>query len=122
MPVALHSDSVPVRVGLFSLFFFCDSFALRDLKLLSSFHPGLQRTNEMGEKQPAVPQVVAQDDAVVYLEGHGDEIGNVDLKALRRKIDRRLMPYMFCCYVLQFLDKVMLNVSARCTDRPSSPR
>lgn len=76
----------------------------------------------MGEKQPAVPQVVAQDDAVVYLEGHGDEIGNVDLKALRRKIDRRLMPYMFCCYVLQFLDKVMLNVSAHCADRTSLSR
>ncbi|KAJ5212720.1 uncharacterized protein N7498_004366 [Penicillium cinerascens] len=66
----------------------------------------------MGDKQPAVRQVVAQDDAVVYLEGHGDEVGNVDLKALRRKIDRRLMPYMFCCYVLQFLDKVMLNYAA----------
>jgi hypothetical protein len=71
----------------------------------------------MGEKKPAVPRVVAQDDAVVYLEGHGDQIANVDLKALRRKIDRRLLPYMFCCYVLQFLDKVMLNVSARSTDR-----
>jgi len=68
--------------------------------------------NGMGEKQPAVPQVVvAQDDAIVYLEGHRDEMANVDLKALRRKLDRRLMPYMFCCYGLQFLDKVMLNVS-----------
>lgn len=70
----------------------------------------------MGEKQPpAVPQDIGADradDAVLYLEDHGDNAGGpqVDLRALRRKIDRRLMPYMFCCYVLQFLDKVMLNV------------
>lgn len=69
----------------------------------------------MGEKHPeAGPHVVSadrHDEAVVYLEGHGDVHPNVDLVALRRKIDRRLLPYMFCCYVLQFLDKVMLNVS-----------
>jgi hypothetical protein len=63
----------------------------------------------MGEKEPAV-QAVDRDDAVVYLEDHHVN-ANVDLAALRRKIDRRLLPYMFCCYVLQFLDKVMLNVS-----------
>jgi hypothetical protein len=71
----------------------------------------------MGEIQP---EVVAQplsadqaDDAVLYLKSHADGACNptVNLRALRRKIDRRLMPYMFCCYVLQFLDKVMLNVS-----------
>ena len=68
----------------------------------------------IGDKTPeAVPHAVADrhDDAVVYLEGHEDQSAYVDLRALRHKIDRRLMPYMFCCYVLQFLDKVMLNVS-----------
>jgi hypothetical protein len=71
----------------------------------------------MGEKQPeAAPQIVGAnglDDAVVYLESHagGTDGPQVDLQALRWKIDCRLMPYMFCCYVLQFLDKVMLNVS-----------
>ena len=65
----------------------------------------------MGDKQPTVQAVDRdRDDAVVYLEGH-DVDANVDLKALRRKIDCRLLPYMFCCYILQFLDKVMLNVS-----------
>lgn len=64
----------------------------------------------MGEKQPNEPRVVAQDDAVVYLDGHRDEITNVDLKALRRKIDRRILPLALCSYVLQFLDKVALNV------------
>jgi hypothetical protein len=68
----------------------------------------------MGQIQP---DVVAQpsddlDDAVTYLNDHGNvpPDSQVNLRALRRKIDRRLMPYMFCCYVLQFLDKVMLNV------------
>lgn len=70
----------------------------------------------MGEIQPqVVPQPLQSqvDDAVVYLKGHsnGAVDSQVDLRALRRKIDRRLIPYMFCCYILQFLDKVMLNVS-----------
>lgn len=70
----------------------------------------------MGEIQPEVvpqPPTDQVDDAVVYLKDHQNEAldSQVDLSALRRKIDRRLMPYMFCCYVLQFLDKVMLNVS-----------
>ena len=33
-----------------------------------------------------------------------------DLPALRRKIDWHIVPLMFCCYTLQFLDKVILNV------------
>ncbi|GAB1195904.1 hypothetical protein APSETT444_005169 [Aspergillus pseudonomiae] len=51
------------------------------------------------------------DDAVEYLEGHAGvaDTQDVDLSALRRKIDYRIIPFMFCCYVLQFLDKVMLN-------------
>lgn len=70
----------------------------------------------MGEIQPEVvpqPPTDQVDDAVAYLKDHQNEAlgSQVDLSALRRKIDRRLMPYMFCCYVLQFLDKVMLNVS-----------
>ncbi|KAJ5782865.1 hypothetical protein N7457_004639 [Penicillium paradoxum] len=54
------------------------------------------------------------DDAVVYLKAHADGVSHpeIDLSALRRKIDWHLMPYMFCCYVLQFLDKVMLNYAA----------
>lgn len=37
----------------------------------------------------------------------------VDLKALRRKIDWRILPIMFLCYTMQFLDKVNINVSNR---------
>lgn len=33
------------------------------------------------------------------------------LRALRRKIDWWIVPIMFCCYTMQFIDKVLLNVS-----------
>jgi hypothetical protein len=36
---------------------------------------------------------------------------SVDFKELRRKVDYRIMPVMFLCYTMQFLDKVNINVS-----------
>ncbi|KAE8150481.1 major facilitator superfamily domain-containing protein [Aspergillus avenaceus] len=54
-----------------------------------------------------------KDDAAEFLEDHGNvPTEQVDMKSLRRKIDLRIIPFMFCCYVLQFLDKVMLNYAA----------
>jgi hypothetical protein len=53
------------------------------------------------------------DQAYYFLEGLSDAGGAdvfQDLKALRRKIDRRIVPIMFCCYTMQFIDKVALNV------------
>ncbi|SPO01425.1 related to allantoate transport protein [Cephalotrichum gorgonifer] len=35
-----------------------------------------------------------------------------ELKRLRRKIDWHIVPIMFCCYTMQFLDKVILNYAA----------
>lgn len=35
----------------------------------------------------------------------------VDLRRLRRRVDWRIVPLMFACYTLSFLDKVLLNVS-----------
>jgi hypothetical protein len=51
------------------------------------------------------------DEAYVFLTQHNHGDGSVDLKALRRKIDWRILPIMFLCYTMQFLDKVMINVS-----------
>lgn len=34
----------------------------------------------------------------------------IDINVLRRKIDWRIVPLMFLCYTMQFLDKVILNV------------
>ncbi|KAK4662303.1 uncharacterized protein QC763_700800 [Podospora pseudopauciseta] len=48
-----------------------------------------------------------------FLNQHRDNANGtgeyVDLAALRRRIDFRIVPLMFLCYTLQFLDKVILN-------------
>lgn len=53
------------------------------------------------------------DRAFVYLarQDQSQLDNNVDLKALRRKIDWRIIPVMTTCFGLQFLDKVLINVS-----------
>ncbi|KAF7117662.1 hypothetical protein CNMCM5793_006785 [Aspergillus hiratsukae] len=71
----------------------------------------------MTEKKPDIearPVNGRRDDALDYLDEHVnvDDEETVDLAALRRKIDYRIIPFMFCCYILQFLDKVMLNYAA----------
>lgn len=70
------------------------------------------------EAQPTVVQTALDsesvDDAWSYLNQHHDEGANdsiVDIAVLRRKIDWRIVPLMFGCYTMQFLDKVILNVS-----------
>jgi len=47
-----------------------------------------------------------------FLDKHRDAAASVDIKALRRKIDWHIVPLMFLCYTMQFLDKVILNVSS----------
>lgn len=55
------------------------------------------------------------DKAYLYMKGHegegAEEVG-VDLVKLRRKIDWRIVPIMLAAYTMQFVDKVMINVSA----------
>jgi hypothetical protein len=57
-----------------------------------------------------------QDEALRYLDKHNGistaEVDAVDLKALRTKIDWHIVPLMFLCYFLQFIDKVIINVSS----------
>jgi hypothetical protein len=47
------------------------------------------------------------DEALAFLrkEVIGDEHRYVDEKALLHKIDWMVMPLMFCCYLLEYLDK-----------------
>lgn len=58
-----------------------------------------------------------KDDALDFLnqhqaEAHAENSYNGSFgKALRRKIDWRLMPFLCACYTLNFIDKVLLNVS-----------
>ena len=39
-----------------------------------------------------------------------ESANDVNPDALRHKIDWHIVPVMFCCYTMQFLDKVSLNV------------
>ena len=53
------------------------------------------------------------DRAYKYLESKDDGSAPADelsMRALRRKIDWRIVPIMFACYTMQFIDKVLLNV------------
>lgn len=55
------------------------------------------------------------DQAYKYLESK-DEVAidaeSINMKALRRKIDWHIVPIMFACYTMQFIDKVLLNYAA----------
>ena len=52
------------------------------------------------------------DQAYYYLEQAGTNVTpDIDLKVLRRRIDWKIVPIMFCAYTMQFIDKVLLNVS-----------
>ncbi|KAJ2979906.1 hypothetical protein NQ176_g2964 [Zarea fungicola] len=67
---------------------------------------------------PARPESVGSDvdNAWKFLNSVGPvdetQVNNVNLSTLRRKIDWRIVPLMFCCYTLQFLDKVIYNYAA----------
>ena len=65
------------------------------------------------ESPAADKKVLADvDEAFNYLNDHtATDTESVHLKALRRKIDWHIVPIMFACYTLQFLDKVAINVS-----------
>lgn len=56
------------------------------------------------------------DQALDFLKQHKNDAA-VDLsrqasftRALRRRVDFRVIPFLCCCYTLNFLDKVLLNV------------
>jgi hypothetical protein len=66
------------------------------------------------QEEEVLSSVVGQsDDAGEFLRTHDhiETAGSVNINALRRKIDIHIVPLMFCCYTMQFLDKVILNVS-----------
>ncbi len=57
------------------------------------------------------------DAAWKYLDDHHatSHVEALDLKALRRKIDWRIVPLAFLCYTMQFIDKVLINVVEFCS-------
>lgn len=68
---------------------------------------------QYGKDQNAVPRRL--DEAFWFVQEAGsqkhDQPSRPELKALRTKVDWRIVPIMFLCYTMQFLDKVLLNVS-----------
>jgi len=53
-----------------------------------------------------------RDDALVFLEQHhGESVEAINLRALRKKVDAFVMPFLCIAYTFNFLDKVILNVS-----------
>jgi hypothetical protein len=66
---------------------------------------------------PSTTPMTANEDldvAFKYIKNVSDgdaDFNSVNLAALRRKIDWHIVPVMFLCYTMQFLDKVNINVS-----------
>ena len=58
----------------------------------------------------------AVDTALKYLDEHRATTHEEtpDLKALRRRIDWRIIPLAFVCYTMQFIDKFLINVKNFC--------
>ena len=69
------------------------------------------------DDSPSPPQSYLKDpdQAYTFLENvgaaHGGDLPSAGLASLRRKVDWRIVPLMFLCYTMQFIDKVSLNVS-----------
>ena len=71
--------------------------------------------DEVSSSEISHPKTVGSrrdlDQAYYYLQKTGENgEADINLGSLRRKIDRRIVPIMFCAYTMQFIDKVLLNV------------
>lgn len=63
-------------------------------------------------------QTYSADDALAFIQQQRALHGNlqssdedeIDEKKLMRKVDWRIVPIMFACYTMQFVDKVNINV------------
>lgn len=56
------------------------------------------------------------DDVLHYMQAHSSlhaRAAAVDVRALRKRVDKRIVPIMFLCYTAHFVDRSLLNV--RCS-------
>lgn len=65
---------------------------------------------------PTSKDIIANTEAAVNMTKSSKDtqtgsLFEIDEKHLVRKIDYRIMPLMFLCYLMQFLDKVLINYS-----------
>ncbi|PWW80903.1 MFS general substrate transporter [Tuber magnatum] len=69
-----------------------------------------------GSSGGSIPSELGNDSSVdialTYVKNVGARGGHVDEKRLVRKIDWRIVPIMFACYIMQFIDKVLINYAA----------
>ena len=74
---------------------------------MAPYDDEVYRTNSQTEEMPEKPRFKDGDKALEFLRTEaGDHEGeDIDEKALVRKIDWMVVPLMFCCYLLQYLDK-----------------
>jgi hypothetical protein len=71
----------------------------------------MSEAKESAANANPVACLAAADDALDFLNQQGDRGSSPrGLADIRHKVDRRILPFMFCCYFLQFIDKVMYNV------------
>ena len=67
-------------------------------------------SSAVSEKIHRIPSADV-DNALHFLQdGKSMEAAGVDDKRLVRKVDWRIVPIMFACYTMQFVDKVNINV------------
>lgn len=91
--------------------------SLRRLRTLQTYHilamESFTQNIERHEKEGKPVDNADVDNAKLFLDGTLiDGELDVPLGKIRRLIDWRIIPIMFCCYTLQFLDKVILNYAA----------
>lgn len=67
--------------------------------------------SDMSVSIPTGGNVSDMDVALKYIKDAGQPSEKVDEKKLVRKIDWRIVPIMFACYTMQFVDKVLINAS-----------
>lgn len=67
----------------------------------------------MRDEKNTTTDIVAVDDSLEFLRQQNiqeHDVTRIDEKALVRRIDYRIVPLLFCCYLMGFLDKVLINV------------
>ena len=72
----------------------------------------MEKKDFLDSRRPIV-NVAEVDAALVYLKNEGTAVmTEMDEKKLVRKIDWMIVPLMWCCYTLQYLDKTLINYAA----------
>ena len=72
----------------------------------------MEKHDYLEHRRPIV-NIEEVDAALIYLKNEGTAVMTaIDEKKLVRKIDWMIVPLMWCCYTLQYLDKTLINYAA----------